>query len=321
MASANDYASLRGDNIHTLTDWSQEWLDFSSFAWKPKTDSDYRNVLRTRILPYLGDLGVDAVDGLTIRRWIAALNEEGVGAPRIRQAHMVLSMILKSAVECGLVSVNACSGVPLPRHRAAERPVLRPDEIQRLADEVAPRRYRPLILFLGYAGVRWGEAIALRRKRLLIEQARVVVAEAFSNVAGHLVVGDTKTNRVRTVAIPPFLKEVLAEHLETVAPDPDAFVFTTVTGKPIHPENFRAEVWYPALHRAGLPSIRIHDLRHSCATMLITRGVHPKAIQQHLGHSSIEITMNRYGHLLPEQFNDVAAQLEAAHGGSAVKSE
>jgi hypothetical protein len=79
--------------------------------------------------------------------------------------------------------------------------------------------------------------------------------------------------------------------------------------------NFRRRVWWPGLERAGLPhELRIHDLRHTCATMLISRGVHPKAIQHHLGHANIDITMNRYGHLLPDQLNDLAAQLDAAHG-------
>lgn len=73
-------------------------------------------------------------------------------------------------------------------------------------------------------------------------------------------------------------------------------------------------MWWPSLERAGLPhTLRIHDLPHTCATTLIDRGVHPKAIQHHLGHANIDITMDRYGHLLPDQFNDVAAQLDAAY--------
>jgi integrase len=95
---------------------------------------------------------------------------------------------------------------------------------------------------------------------------------------------------------------------------PDALMFTAPKGGPLRLANFRRRVWWPSLERAGLPhTLRIHDLRHTCATTLISRGVHPKAIQHHLGHANIDITMDRYGHPLPEQFNDVAAQLDAAH--------
>ena len=106
----------------------------------------------------------------------------------------------------------------------------------------------------------------------------------------------------------------LLNHLVHVADAPDALVFTAPKGGPLRLANFRRRVWWPSLERAGLPhTLRIHDLRHTCATTLISRGVHPKAIQHHLGHANINITMDRYGHLLPDQFNDVAAQLDAAH--------
>jgi integrase len=117
--------------------------------------------------------------------------------------------------------------------------------------------------------------------------------------------------------IPAFLVVELRVHLTTVGDSADALIFTLPHG-PLGPSNFKRRVWWPSLGRAGLPrTLRIHDLRHTCATMLISRGVHPKAIQHHLGHSSIDITMNRYGHLLPDQFNE----LDAVHAqGSAASS-
>ena len=78
--------------------------------------------------------------------------------------------------------------------------------------------------------------------------------------------------------------------------------------------NFRLRVWWRALEVADLArSTRIHDLRHTCASLLIRQGVHPKAIQNHLGHASIQITMDRYGHLLPDQFDDLASRLDVVH--------
>jgi integrase len=146
-------------------------------------------------------------------------------------------------------------------------------------------------------------------------QIRDVVAAFRQDVNGILHFGERKTNRIRNVAIPAFLVEDLRAHLSTIREEQEALVFTSPKGSPLRLSNFRRRVWWPGLEQAGLPhELRIHDLRHTCATMLIGRGVHPKAIQHRLGHANIDITMNRYGHLLPDQFNDLAAQLDAAHG-------
>jgi integrase len=94
----------------------------------------------------------------------------------------------------------------------------------------------------------------------------------------------------------------------------DALLFTAPRGGPLRIGNFRRRVWWPALEAAGLArSTRIHVLRHTCASLLIRQGVHPKAIQHHLGHASIQITMDRYGHLLPDQFDDLASRLDTVH--------
>lgn len=93
--------------------------------------------------------------------------------------------------------------------------------------------------------------------------------------------------------------------------DPDALVFTTQEGSPLRNSNFRRRVWQPALTDAGLPhGLRIHDLRHTCASLLIAQGAHPKAVQVHLGHSSISVTMDRYGHLFPSDMEALAAALD-----------
>jgi len=300
--------------VPTLGGWTAEWTGFSSFALKPKTVATYQSLLRTRILPTFGALPLGDVDGLMIRRWIADMSGAGLSASRIQQAHRLLSQLFRSAIECGLVERNPCAGVKLPRVARHEVLFLDPEEVERLADAV-PSRYRVLVHVLAYGGLRWGEASALRRKRIDLDAARITVAESLADVNGHLHFGETKTNRVRNIAIPAFLVEELRAHLAGVPEDPEALVFTSPRGDPLRLPNFRWRVWWPSLQRAGLPhKLRIHDLRHSCATMLISRGVHPKAIQHHLGHANIDITMNRYGHLLPEQFNDLAAQLDIAHG-------
>ncbi len=124
------------------------------------------------------------------------------------------------------------------------------------------------------------------------------------------------------VVVPGFLRELLAEHLRellaehlarNVDEDPDALVFTSPEGQPLRNSNFRRRVWHRAVADAGLPDgLRIHDLRHTCASLLIAQGAHPKAVQVHLGHSSISVTMDRYGHLFPSDMEALASALDAA---------
>jgi integrase len=105
----------------------------------------------------------------------------------------------------------------------------------------------------------------------------------------------------------------LARHLETVPRDADALVFTS-GGKPLRGSNWRRRVWFPALEGVGLPKdTRIHDLRHTCASLLIDPGDSPKSIQAHLGHSSITVTLDTCGHLYPEEREKIAAGMESAY--------
>ena len=312
------------DPVHTqvaqtLESWSKEYLGFSVHL-KPKTRLGYESLLKTRILPTFGALPLDAIDGLAIRRWIAEMHAEGLSASRIQQGYRLLSQMLTSAIDCGLLDRNPCGRVRIPRGVRLEMSCLTADEVERLADAV-PARYRTLIHVLAYGGLRWGEATALRRYRCDLENGRLIIAESLADVNGHAIFGDTKTHGVRKTRIPDFLVEEFRAHLETVDAAPDVLLFTAPKGGPLHIANFRRRVWWPALEAAGLAhSVRIHDMRHTCASLLIRQGVHPKAIQHHLGHASIQITMDRYSHLLPDQFDDLASKLDLVHTGAATVS-
>jgi integrase len=225
----------------------------------------------------------------------------------------VLRQVLSSAIDCGFLDHNPTKGMKLPRDRRSEMACLTAEEVEGLAAAM-PDRYKSLIHVLAYGGLRWGEAAALRRARCDLSTGVLLVAESLADVNGKAIFGQTKTYRVRKTRIPDFLVDELREHRQQVGAAADALVFTAPRGGPLRNANFRQRVWYRALDKAGIPrSTRIHDLRHTCASLLIRQGVHPKAIQQHLGHSSINITMDRYGHLLPDQFDDLASRLDLVH--------
>lgn len=237
---------------------------------------------------------------------------EGLSPSRIRQAHSLLSATLAAAVRNQMLSNNPAAGASLPRRVRTEMRFLKPNEIRRLADAI-PERHRALIYTLAYSGMREGEATALRRNRVNFLRREIIIAESATDVHGRKVFGQTKNHETRTIAVPRFLIDILATHLDDISDEPNALLFTSTTGGPIDWSNFRTRVWKPALAAAQLdPGVRIHDLRHTAASMLIAQDCHPKVVQEHLGHSSIVITMDRYGHLYPEDRSKVADALDAA---------
>jgi integrase len=255
-----------------------------------------------------------------VREWVASLIVRDLSASRVRQAYFLLSAMMQAAVESGYLGRNPCYGVRLPRVATREMRFLSAGEVKELAE--AADRYEALIYALAYGGLRWGEAAALRRARCDLLRSRIEVVESLAEVNGKLHFGPTKTHQNRTVRLPRSVSDLVAAHLAAnVPPEPDALVFAASHGGPLHHANFRRRVWVPALERAGVSEgLRIHDLRHTCAALLIARGGHPKAVQAHLGHSSIAVTFDRYGHLFPDELDRLAEEMDAVFRESSAAS-
>jgi integrase len=145
---------------------------------------------------------------------------------------------------------------------------------------------------------------------------RFDVAESLSEISGRLHTGPTKTGARRTVTIPRFLSEMLGEHIGAYSSE---YVFTSAEGKPLRRNLYRRH-FKPAVPRAGLEPLRFHDVRHTCAALVIAQGAHPKEIQEQLGHSTIRLTFDRYGHLFPGLSDRLRDGLEGAYQESLAAS-
>lgn len=222
---------------------------------------------------------------------------------------------MRSAAESGYIARSPCVGVKLPRMTQREMLFLSADQVNRLAEEIA-KPYAVLVLTLAYGGMRWGEAAAaLRRSRCDLLHSKLEIRESLGEVNGQLHFGPTKTYAARSVLLPPFLREAIGHYLaEQVEEEADALVFTAPNGGPLRNSTWHSRFWTPAVWAAGLPDrLRIHDLRHTCAALLISRGAHVKAVQHHLGHSSATVTLNTYSHLFPDAMDRVVDGLEATY--------
>ena len=286
-----------------------ERLYATTVPLKPKTRSGYRSLLDSRIIPYLGDLQLRQIDPILIREWVADLQDDGLSASRIRQARNVLHSVFNMAVDGAMVARNPVTGVKTPPVVSPPRSYLNAEQVGRLARASEPP-YDLLVLVLAYSGIRFGEAAALRRSRCDLDGSRLDISESLAEVGGQLHFGTTKTHRQRTVVLPATIREKLRVHLNTPDLAPDDLVFTSPQGGPLRYSNFRQRHWTAATEKAGLSGLEIHELRHTAVSLMINQGADPKLIQSQLGHASISITYDVYGHLFPDRLDELASQLD-----------
>ena len=267
-------------------------------ALEPTTRARYEQVWRTHIERPLGSCRIGSITREQVHLYVARLSAGGIAPGTVRKAHAVLGAILNEAVELGYIKVNPAIGVKgIPRAQQREMLFLTGEEVQTLAEAIAPstdtassstrRRHGPS---------RGGIGPAFRWRNVDLVDRRLTVAEALKETDGGLMFGPPKTHQRRTLALPRFLCKMLEAHLAAVpvsAPQ-DRLVFCAPQGGPMRHHLFYRRHFKPAV-RCALPHkamLRFHDLRHTCASLLIAQGAHPKLIQARLGHSSIQVTLD-----------------------------
>ena len=302
---------VRGDYVDparsrlTVGEWAEPWIAGRAHL-KPKSLSSYRSLLRTRVLPRWADVPLKALGHADAVAWVADMRASGLSASRTRQAYHLLTSMLDDAVKDNRLPRNPIAGVDLPRLPATERRYLTHGQVDDLAE--ATGRYRLLVLVLAYSGMRWGEVVALRVRRVDLARGRLEVVQAIAEVDGRLIVGEPKSYQRRSVPVPRFLCDELAVHLADK--DLDDLLFTSPRGDTLRVHGFRRTYFDPAATSAGLPGLVPHELRHTAASLAIAAGASIKGVQEMLGHASATLTLDRYGHLFGDELDAVAERLE-----------
>lgn len=273
---------------------------------KPKTRHQYHSLLALHILPIWRTVPLVKVTFEGLTEWVARLALGGLGPSGIRQSVFVMSAALDHAMRGGRIRSNPAHGLGLPRPQRRDYVYLTHEQLHALAAEARPGRV--FVLLLGYTGLRWGEATALRVCDIDLARRRIDVRRAFSDVGGRVILGTPKSHQTRTVPIPPFLAREIAGAV--TGKDVDDLVFTTPSGSVLRLPNWRRDVFIPSRVRAGLGDrFRVHDLRHTAAALMIQAGYPPKMLQEIMGHASITTTLDLYGHLYPGDMDGYADRL------------
>lgn len=299
----------------TMREWADEYLA-TLVHLRAVTQADYERQVRVHIVPVFGDWPVAQVQTVDVRRFLAGLRATGMAPKTLQKVRLVLRQVLETARESGAIKSNPCEGIRLPRAEAKDPLFLTADQVEALALATRPP-YGVLIRFAAATGLRPSELCGLRVGRLDIVTGTVEVAEALTVVKGRTEVGPTKTGGRRTVQLSRSVCHRLGEHLVGRATQvgraltAEDYVFVAPEGGPLRRDLLHKRIFRPAVSAAGLPDrLRMHDLRHTCASLLIQLGAHPKVIQEWLGHQSITVTMDVYGHLFPSLSQALAERLD-----------
>lgn len=272
--------------------------------------------LRNHVLPAFGTMRLGAISPIDVQTWVTELSRGPLAPRTVRECYRIFGSAMKAAVHARVIRESPCVGISLPRVEHEEQRFLTADEVRRLADAIEGR-YSALILSAAFLGCRWGELVGLKRSNLNLLRREVRIVGTLEEVNGSLrYVEDTKSSASRrTVSIPPFLVDALSRHL--LAAQVNDFVFTASNGSLLRRSNFRRRSFKPALEKAELDrGVRFHDLRHTCAALLIAGNANPLEVQRRLGHRDIKTTLSLYGHLYADSDDRIASVLQGAFEGA-----
>ncbi|OBA67949.1 tyrosine-type recombinase/integrase [Gordonia sp. 852002-10350_SCH5691597] len=328
---------------------AETWLAGNK-AKTAATAASYSNVWTKHVKPRWGHVPLAQVDHDEIVVWVGGLTDgtaettdRKLSASSVRHAHAVLHQILGLAVRSKRLRSNPASDVPLPAMTPTDKVFLDPAEIDRLgraadyltatvrsriaagkasatpaewsAVEVPMSPNGLALRVLGLCGLRFGELSGLRVSRVDLDRRRLVIDTAVSEVSGRVVVGAPKNRKSREVPVPAALVAPLRAQIADR--EPGDYVFTTATGGPLRRGNFSKRVFAPARDLAEIDGdATLHSLRHSFASICLTSGVPPKQVQEWMGHHSLTLTADTYGHLFASETDRAMSLLDRAIGGN-----
>lgn len=302
-------------NKLTVGGFLDRWLEDSSRpSVRITTYVSYKGVIKNHIKPRIGGLMLANLTPVHVQGLYGEMERAGASR-RLRQlTHAVLRRALKIAVRWSLVPRNVCDAVDPPRVMKFEVcPLTEEQVVQLLATARNERLYAIYVTAIG-TGMRLGELFGLQWRDVDLRRGRLTICRALIEVNGKILLEEPKTVRSRRcVTLPQIAIDALAEHRQKMADagfDQTDWVFCNVRGGPLRRSHFHNYCFKPLLKRAKLPDIRFHDLRHTSATMLLSAGVHPKVVQERLGHSQISITLDTYSHVLPTMQREAAVKLD-----------
>jgi len=302
----------------TLAEYLERWL--KDYVWPnlaPRTAEGYEHIMRHHLIPSLGSMVLAQLKPEHLQRYYSEKLSGGLSAQTVRHHYTALHKALQTAVEWGLLARNVADAVSTPRVQRTEMQTWNEDEIAVFLEAAKDSYYFALFYTALFTGMRRSELLALRWCDLDLLLCQVYVSRSLHVLrGGEVVFRPPKTAKGRRmIALSPSAVSVLRKHQEKQEMEGillgkiltnEDLVFSHFDGKPLLP-NTVTHAWIKLVRRIGLKAIRFHDVRHTHASLMLKQGAHPKVVQERLGHSGIQITLDTYSHVAPG-LQEAAAQ-------------
>jgi len=304
----------------TLGGWLCEWLSsYAAIHCSLRTVEGYQFIIRRYLMPALGQIPLNQLQPQHVQRYCADALSTGLSNRTVMHSYRLLHKALNDAVKRGLVARNVADAVDPPRPERKEMATLNSDELSQLLDAARETPYYAPLYTKAHTGLRRSELLGLRWCDVNLDMCTLSVAQTLQRVGGQCIFGQPKSAKSRRqVALTPslvlFLRKYKAEQeanrglLGKPLRETD-LVFCHPDGTPLDP-NTLTHALGKIVRKAGVSHIRLHDLRHTHATLMLEAGVHPKIVQERLGHSTIATTLDIYSHVLPGMQEAAARSFE-----------
>jgi integrase len=311
----------------TVAEFVEHWLEsVARHRIRATTHATYASIIRNHIVPSIGGVRLSRLTPQQVSSLYESLLAKGLAPRSVMYVHAVLRSALKQAVRWNLLVRNPVEAVDPPRAGRSSAQVLSPEQVTQFLEAAKGDDLQALYVLALTTGMRQGELLGLMWSDVELDTAQIRVQRQLTRTVNGLDFAEPKTAKGRrTVTLPHIAVDALRQHRAKQAEarllagsewtDID-LVFANQHGRPMERQNVVKRSFQPLLAAAGLPRVRFHDLRHSAATLLLSQDVHPKVVQERLGHSTISVTMDIYSHVMPSMQRDAADKLDAMFGGA-----
>lgn len=309
----------------TVAEFVERWLTAVTPTVRPTTASSYRSMLEQHLVAHLGTVRLVRLTGLDLSSLYAQLlvsgfakgkTARGLSPTTVGYLHRIVSHAFRDAVRWGLLARNPADHVDPPRRAEREMATWSAEQVRIFLHSVSNDRISGMWTLLCTTGMRRGEVLGLRWEDVDLPIGKLAVQRALVEVGGsQLHYSEPKTSRGRrSVSLDAYTVAALRDHRAGQAQERLAaglggradLLFTRPDGLPLQPQNV-SKTFKSLVRRAGLPPIRLHDLRHTAASLALKAGIHPKVVSERLGHATVQLTLDRYSHVV-EGIQEAAAK-------------
>jgi integrase len=326
LTSIEQGAYVKPNKI-TLGDWLNQWCEtYAVTNTTKRTYVSYRSVLDNHLIPGLGRIYLSSLEPQQIQDYYARqLNtgrsdgNGGLSARSVLYHHRILTKALDHAVRMGVLVRNVGKVVSPPRVARKTMNILDPEQAMKFLDIASETAYYPLYSTLLYTGMRRGEALALRWKNVDLLGLEINVVETVYKIKKQYFIKEPKTSHgKRAISVSPSLAGLLREYqIEQqqlrkemgISLGDEDLVFSWPDGRPFDADSV-THTFGKIMKNAGFSGVRLHDLRHTHASLMLKAGIHAKVVSERLGHANIGITLDTYSHLLPGLQEDAAERFD-----------